>query len=209
MQAKQGLERSRGGLGVGLTLVKKIVELHGGTVEAQSEGLGMGSTFVIRLPRAVRGDSATVAAAAPAAAPSSGAKRILIVDDNLDAAETLAMMLELLGQQTRQAHAGHDALEAALDYKPDLVFMDIGLPGMSGHEVASRMRGELGMSEAYIVALSGYGTEEDRRKSLRAGFDTHMVKPLDPSTLPGILAAVEHRHVQSPRGESPSGIMAR
>src|SRR5258706_3238119 len=209
VQVDESPDRLRKGLGIGLALVRDLVKRHGGTVEAQSEGLGKGSTFVVRLPSAVRGDAATVAVAAPVAVPSAGAKRILIVDDNLDAAETLAMMLELLGQQTRQAHAGHDALEAALDYKPDLVFMDIGLPGMSGHEVASRMRGELGMNEAYIIALSGYGTEEDRRKSLRAGFDTHMVKPLDPSTPPGILAAVEHRHVQSPRDESPSGIMAR
>jgi CheY-like chemotaxis protein len=130
---------------------------------------------------------------APKAAQANGSKRVLIVDDNIDAAETLAMMLELLGQQTRQAHEGDGALKAAVEYKPELIFMDIGLPGLSGHEIASRMRGELGMTDTYIVALSGYGTEEDRRKSLYAGFDSHLVKPLDPSTLPSILAAAERR----------------
>jgi CheY-like chemotaxis protein len=118
---------------------------------------------------------------------------VLIVDDNVDAAETLAMMLELLGQTTRQAHDGTSALRAVADYNPELVFMDIGMPGLSGLEVASRIRRDLGMSEAYLIALSGYGTEEDRRKSLYAGFDRHLVKPLDPSTLPAILAAAERR----------------
>ena len=117
--------------------------------------------------------------------------------------ETLAMMLELLGQQTRQEHEGNGALLAAAEYKPDLIFMDIGLPGLSGHEIAARMRGELGMTSTYIIALSGYGTEEDRRKSLHAGFDTHLVKPLDPTALPGILAAAHRRH-----GPTPAVIMS-
>jgi CheY-like chemotaxis protein len=131
--------------------------------------------------------------AKPAQQPEQAAKRVLIVDDNIDACETLAMMLELLGQQTRQAHEGVGALKAAQEYQPEIIFMDIGLPGLTGHEVAERMRGELGMKETYIVALSGYGTEEDRRKSLVAGFDNHYVKPLDPSTLPGILAECDKR----------------
>jgi CheY-like chemotaxis protein len=176
--------------------VRDLVKRHGGSVEAHSDGLGKGSTFVVRLPRAVRVD---LHAQAPAVAPSAPplltgtGKRVLIVDDNVDACETLAMMLELLGQQTRQAHEGTGALQAAQEYKPELIFMDIGLPGLTGHEVAERMRRELGMTETYIVALSGYGTEEDRRKSLFAGFDNHFVKPLDPSALPGILAEAERR----------------
>jgi CheY-like chemotaxis protein len=131
--------------------------------------------------------------ASKAAAATTAGKRVLIVDDNLDAAETLAMMLEMLGQQTRQAHEGNGALRVAQEYNPDVIFMDIGLPGLSGHEVVTRMRRELGMTDAYIIALSGYGTEEDRRKSFHAGFDTHLVKPLDPSALPGILASAERR----------------
>ncbi len=194
VQVDESPDRIRKGLGIGLALVKDLVRRHGGTVEASSEGLGMGSTFTIRLPRAARQD---VQSAAPAQSPgnsqAAASKRVLIVDDNVDAAETLAMMLELLGQQTRQAHEGNGALKAAVEFKPELVFMDIGLPGLSGHEIASRMRRDLGMTDTYIVALSGYGTEEDRRKSLYAGFDSHLVKPLDPSTLPSILAAADRR----------------
>jgi signal transduction histidine kinase/ActR/RegA family two-component response regulator len=194
VQVDESPDRIRKGLGIGLALVKDLVRRHGGTVEAASDGLGKGSTFTIRLPRAARHDvKGPAPAEAPKAAEKSGPKRVLIVDDNVDAAETLAMMLELLGQQTRQAHEGTGALKAAVEYKPELIFMDIGLPGLSGHEIASRMRRDLGMTDTYIVALSGYGTEEDRRKSLYAGFDSHLVKPLDPATLPSILAACERR----------------
>jgi signal transduction histidine kinase/DNA-binding response OmpR family regulator len=196
VQVDESPERIRKGLGIGLALVRDLVKRHGGSVEAHSEGLGKGSTFVVRLPRAVRVDLAQAPLVAESAAPIlAGAigKRVLIVDDNVDACETLAMMLELLGQQTRQAHEGAGALRAAEEYKPELIFMDIGLPGLTGHEVAERMRRELGMTDTYIVALSGYGTEEDRRKSLFSGFDTHFVKPLDPSALPGILAQAERR----------------
>jgi signal transduction histidine kinase/DNA-binding response OmpR family regulator len=197
VQVDESPERTRKGLGIGLALVKDLVKRHGGTVEAASDGLGKGSTFTIRLPRAVRADAEMqtgqpVATAAKPAA-DAGSRRILIVDDNIDAAETLAMMLEILGQQTHKAHDGNAAIQAAADYQPDVIFMDIGLPGISGHEAASRIRKDLGMTGVYMVALSGYGTEEDRRKSLYAGFDTHLVKPLDPSMLPGILTAVERR----------------
>jgi signal transduction histidine kinase/DNA-binding response OmpR family regulator len=196
VQVDESPERIRKGLGIGLALVRDLVKRHGGSVEAHSDGLGKGSTFVVRLPRAVRVDlHAQSPAVAPSVAPpiTGTGKRVLIVDDNVDACETLAMMLELLGQQTRQAHEGTGALQAAQEYKPELIFMDIGLPGLTGHEVAERMRRELGMTETYIVALSGYGTEEDRRKSLFAGFDNHFVKPLDPAALPGILAEAERR----------------
>jgi signal transduction histidine kinase/ActR/RegA family two-component response regulator len=197
VQVDDSPDRARKGLGIGLALVRDLVKRHGGSVEAHSEGLGSGSEFTLRLPRAVRHDMESketkMMEAAKAEAAAAAGKRVLIVDDNLDAAETLAMMLELLGQQTRQAHEGNGALKAAQEYNPDVIFMDIGLPGLSGHEVVTRMRRELGMTDAYIIALSGYGTEEDRRKSFHAGFDTHLVKPLDPSALPGILASAERR----------------
>jgi len=189
VQVDESPDRIRKGLGIGLALVKDLVRRHGGSVEAKSGGLGKGSTFTIRLPRIE--EPAREAPQPHKAAQSAPGKRVLIVDDNVDAAETLAMMLELLGQQTRQAHEGVGAIKAAQEYQPELIFMDIGLPGLSGHEVASRLRGELGMRDTFLVALSGYGTEEDRRKSMRAGFDSHLVKPLDPSTLPDILAMAE------------------
>jgi signal transduction histidine kinase/DNA-binding response OmpR family regulator len=202
VQVDESPERIRKGLGIGLALVRDLVRRHGGTVEATSEGLGRGSVFTVRLPRAVRVDIPREKAppqvvAQPAPAHAQAGKRVLIVDDNIDACETLAMMLELLGQQTRQAHEGNGALKAAQEYNPELIFMDIGLPGLTGHEVVERMRGELGMKDTYIVALSGYGTEEDRRKSLVAGFDNHFVKPLDPSTLPSVLAECEKRCANS------------
>ena len=197
VQVDESPERTRKGLGIGLALVKDLVKRHGGSVEAASDGLGKGSTFTVRLPRVLgpegHAQSNQPASAAPKAASDASSRRILIVDDNIDAAETLSMMLEILGQQTHKAHDGNAAIQAAADYQPDVIFMDIGLPGISGHEAASRIRKELGMSGVYMVALSGYGTEEDRRKSMYAGFDTHLVKPLDPSMLPGILSAVEKR----------------
>jgi signal transduction histidine kinase/FixJ family two-component response regulator len=197
VQVDDSPERARKGLGIGLALVRDLVKRHGGSVEAHSDGLGRGSTFTLRFPRAVRHDTeakdmnATQQAMRPAVAALG--KRVLIVDDNIDAAETLAMMLELLGQQTRQAHEGNNALTVAQEYQPEVIFMDIGLPGLSGHEVVTKMRQELGMTGPYIIALSGYGTEEDRRKSFNAGFDNHLVKPLDPSALPGILELASRR----------------
>jgi signal transduction histidine kinase/DNA-binding response OmpR family regulator len=195
VQVDDSHERTRKGLGIGLALVKDLVKRHGGSVDAQSDGLGKGSVFTVRLPRAVRGDmtGASEPAKAPEASPASAARRILIVDDNLDAAETLSMMLEILGHETCQAHDGNKALAKAEEFKPDLIFMDIGLPGISGHEAASRMRKDMAMTDVYMIALSGYGTEEDRRKSLYAGFDSHVVKPLDPAALPEILATAGRR----------------
>ena len=203
VQVDASPERIRKGLGIGLALVRDLVQRHGGTVAAFSEGLGRGSTFTIRFP--ARGDDAAdedtgEQRQAHTDAPAhADARRVLIVDDNVDAAETLVMMLELLGQTTYQAHDGRAALEAASRFKPQIVVMDIGLPGLSGYEVVKRMRSELGMRETYIVALSGYGSEEDRRKSVEAGFDSHFVKPLDPSALPQILAAA------AIRGDGPGG----
>jgi signal transduction histidine kinase len=194
VQVDESSERTRKGLGIGLALVKDLVKRHGGTVQAQSEGLGKGSTFSVRLPSATAvAQQAAGPAAEPQGAAEPGARRVLVVDDNIDAAETLAMMLEILGQQTRQAHDGHKAVALAAEFQPEVVFMDIGLPGLSGHEAATRIRKDLGMTDAYMVALSGYGTEEDRRKSIYAGFDSHMVKPLDPAALPGILASAGRR----------------
>jgi CheY-like chemotaxis protein len=192
VQVDESPERTRRGLGIGLALVKDLVTRHGGTVHANSDGLGKGSTFSVRLPLAIE-ERRQASAPSPDQAPCLAGRRVLVVDDNIDAAETLVMMLDTLGQQTRQCHDGNNAVALAAEFKPEVVFMDIGLPGMSGHEAAARMRKELGLTDAYLVALSGYGTEEDKRKSLTAGFDHHLVKPLDPTALPGILATAERR----------------
>jgi CheY-like chemotaxis protein len=193
VQVDESPERTRRGLGIGLALVRDLVARHGGAVRAESPGLGRGSTFSVCLPRAVESPAAAPAPARAQRAAGVAGRRVLVVDDNLDAAETLVMMLDTLGQQTRQAHDGNNAVALAAEFKPEVVFMDIGLPGMSGHEAAARMRKELGLIDAYLVALSGYGTEEDKRRSLHAGFDNHLVKPLDPTALPGILATAEKR----------------
>ena len=205
VQVDDSPDRTRKGLGIGLALVRDLVKRHGGRVEAHSEGLGKGSTFTVRLPAASRHDlpeapPARPHAAQPRDASAQAGRRILIVDDNIDAAETLAMMLEILGHRTRQAHDGHDALKAAREFGPEVIFMDIGLPGLSGHQVVERMRGDLAMTDTYIVALSGYGTEEDRRKSAEAGFDSHLVKPLDPTALPGILESAARREERAGAG---------
>jgi len=205
VQVDDSPDRTRKGLGIGLALVRDLVKRHGGRVEAASEGLGKGSTFTVRLPSASRHDVPEPAAARPRAAEvkepaAESGRRILIVDDNIDAAETLAMMLEILGHRTHQAHDGHAALKAAREFGPEVIFMDIGLPGLSGHQVVERMRGDLAMTDTYIVALSGYGTEDDRRKSAEAGFDSHLVKPLDPTALPGILESATRREERAGAG---------
>jgi signal transduction histidine kinase/ActR/RegA family two-component response regulator len=175
-QAPVSLARSHGGLGIGLTLVRSLIELHGGDITAASPGLGRGSTFTVRLPIA----SATpmpARAAEPAPIPGAVASlRVLVVDDNVDAADTLAAMLRLIGHHVQALYSGAQALQVAGDLDPDLVFLDIGLPDMDGFEVMRRLR-RLVRRQTWCVALTGYGSEETRRRCRDAGFDEHMVKP--------------------------------
>jgi CheY-like chemotaxis protein len=188
-QVETSLERSRDGLGIGLTLVKTLVEMHGGTVEARSEGLGCGSEFIVRLPLATVA-SVAVSSAAAGKPRSAVSRRILIVDDSQDGAESLAMLLELAGHQTHQAHDGVSALEAAGRIRPDVVLLDIGLPRMNGYEVCRRIRKESWGQDLVLVALTGWGQAEDREQSREAGFDAHMVKPVDHDALEGFLASL-------------------
>jgi PAS domain S-box-containing protein len=188
-QVDTSLERSRDGLGIGLTLVKNLVEMHGGTVEVHSDGPGQGSEFTVRLPTladAGRPPSAPVEIETLAAA----VLRILIVDDNEDGAESLAMLLDASGHETEQAYDGPAALELAQRIRPDVVLLDIGLPGLNGYEVCRRIRSETWGKGMVIVALTGWGQEEDRHRSREAGFDTHMVKPVDYDALMKLLASV-------------------
>jgi PAS domain S-box-containing protein len=181
-QGARTLARSEGGLGLGLALVRSLTELHGGTVHGTSEGPGCGAEFEVRVPL-------TLPRASPAP-PAEGAAgeaaiplRVLVVDDNRDAADSLAMLLELYGHAVETAYDGPSGVESARRARPDLVFLDIGLPGMDGYAVAARLRAAPEMTGTRIVALSGYAQEEDRQRSRAAGFDDHLVKPLDPDTL--------------------------
>jgi two-component system CheB/CheR fusion protein len=188
-QADRSLERTQGGLGVGLTLARRLVELHGGTIEARSEGLGRGSEFVIRLPGLEAGHPVKSASTATAAASIPFVpRRVLIADDNRDAAESLAALLRLAGHQVVTAIDGVAAIEAAPEFLPEVALLDIGMPRLNGYEVARRIRQEPWGREMLLVALTGWAKEEDQRRTKEAGFDIHLVKPADPADLLELLA---------------------
>jgi CheY-like chemotaxis protein len=190
-QVDTSLERSRDGLGIGLTLVKTLVEQHGGTVEARSDGLGRGSEFVVRLPIPAR---AAEPRAAPRVEPRPAIRRrILIVDDNEDGAASLAMMLKLEGHETETAHDGLEALEVSERFRPDAMLLDIGLPKLNGYEVCRRIRERPWGKDVMLVAVTGWGQEEDRDQSKAAGFDTHVVKPVDREAVGTLLASLAPR----------------
>jgi len=180
-QAEHSSDRDQGGLGIGLTLVKSLVEMHGGSVLARSEGSGHGSEFLIRLP--LTRSEADPEPALVQTDHGSGARRILVVDDNVDAAQTLQDLLELWGHEVRVAYEGEAALEIAAGYLPEVLLLDIGLPGLDGYEVARRLRGEPRFRNTLLIALTGYGQADDRRRSRAAGFDAHLVKPVNPDEL--------------------------
>jgi PAS domain S-box-containing protein len=180
-------ERSFGGLGVGLSLVRQLVELHGGTIEARSAGSGRGSEFIVRLPGSlVEGAVSAVSTVAVAAAPA--AKRVLIVDDNRDGARAIARLLRTMGHEVATEYEGGVALERAKDFEPDVVLLDLGMPGVDGFEVCQRLRAhEWSKRRPSIVALTGWGREADMARTKRAGFDAHLVKPVDGETLEELL----------------------
>ncbi|MET0980500.1 MAG: ATP-binding protein, partial [Telluria sp.] len=188
-QVRSSLDRAQGGLGIGLSLVRRLVELHGGRVRADSAGRGQGSTFTVSLPLR-RGDRREKDVQAAGAAPDPAAPlRILIVDDNVDAAESLAALLKALGHETRMAHDGPRGLQAAQDFRPDLAFLDIGLPGMNGHELARALRANPALRGLVLVALTGWGAASDMTLSHDAGFDQHLTKPVSLEALAQALAA--------------------
>jgi CheY-like chemotaxis protein len=181
MQAESSTNRSQGGLGIGLTLVRRLVEMHGGAIEARSAGLGKGSEFLVRLPALTEpaSDIAPKAAADISSQTPGGPRRVLIVDDNEDSAESMAVLLRLRGHEVRLSYDGQSALEEAHAFKPDVMFLDLNLPRMDGYEVARRLRQEPAMRDMMLVAMTGYGQEEDRQRTREAGFHLHMVKPVD------------------------------
>jgi signal transduction histidine kinase len=188
-QVDRSLDRSQGGLGIGLTLVQRLVEMHGGRVEVASEGAGAGSTFTVRLPMAVSPPTAVPLVDPEPAGASASQLRVLVVDDNVGAAESLGRLLRLEGHQIRIAYDGITALEIANKFEPDVVVLDLGLPGIDGLEVARRLRSNPSTSRMLLLALTGYGQAEDHRRSAEAGFDHHFNKPLDYSALSRLLAA--------------------
>jgi len=189
-QVSRPLDRAHSGLGVGLTLVKRLIELHGGRITADSEGTGHGSEFVIHLPlldgRTVSGSGASADAGASGTATS---RRVLVVDDNDDAATGLALMVRLLGHEARTAGDGLGALQMAADFRPDVMFLDIGMPTMNGYEVARRLREQPWGKRVMLVTLTGWGQAEYKRRATEAGFDHHVVKPRDPAVLRNLLAS--------------------
>ena len=192
-QIESAESRSEGGLGIGLALVKGLAELHGGTVEAKSAGLGQGSEFIVNLP-IVTTDSVTVSTADTVACASAG-RRILVADDNQDAADSLAMILEMGGHDVRVVHDGRAALSVAQTFRPDAVLLDIGMPQLNGYEVARALRQESWGAEITLIALTGLGQESDRQRAAEAGFDRHLTKPIDPDVLEALLSAGAHRAV--------------
>jgi CheY-like chemotaxis protein len=180
VQGKEAINRVGGGVGIGLALARRIAELHEGIIEARSAGPGKGSEFIIRLPLQQIANSTAAASPSPQAAQIP--KRVLVVDDNADAASTLQHLLRSLGHETRLANDGESALAIADEFNPDVVLLDIGMPGMSGYEVARHLRSRK-QGRLKIIAVTGWGTQQDRARSADAGFDLHLVKPVGESEL--------------------------
>jgi CheY-like chemotaxis protein len=186
MQVDQPMLPGQRGLGIGLTLVKRLVEMHHGTVEAHSDGPGKGSVFTVTLPEA--GFAKDSAKATMSDVVSSGRHRILIADDNADIAESLAIMLRLMGHEVRTVSDGLQAIEQAMAFVPEMILLDIGMPGVDGYEAARRIRSQHWDKPLMLVALTGWGQEEDRRRSVVAGFDYHFTKPVNPADLERLVA---------------------
>jgi CheY-like chemotaxis protein len=191
VQADRSLDRARGGLGLGLALVKGIAELHGGRVQVRSEGIGRGAMLAFELP--TQPPSTREAVLPTAGRVEAGTLRILIIEDNVDAAETLRDLLQLLGHQAAVTHTGPAGVEMARRLRPDVVLCDLGLPGMDGYAVAAALRRDRAAASSRLIAVSGYGQEEDIRRCVEAGFDAHLTKPVEFGTLQRLLETSRDR----------------
>jgi len=186
-QEQPALDRSHSGLGIGLALSRALVQLHGGKIEAHSAGRGRGSRFTVLLPTVNSKSALPYDVILTTSEDKVGPRRILVVDDNRDSAESLALYLELLGHTVRMAHDGIEAVSAAAALRPDAVLLDIGLPGQNGYEVARCLRGTAWGRDLLLVAITGWGQEEDKRRARESGFDIHLTKPVDPRALVDLL----------------------
>jgi CheY-like chemotaxis protein len=201
VQGERTLDRAQGGLGLGLTLVRHLVELHNGSIAASSEGPNRGSSFVVRLPR-IRPVETTTASVKQVRVKTVP-QRIVVIEDNRDARETLRMLLELAGHEVFEAEEGGRGLELLRSKRPQIALIDVGLPGLDGYDVAKRFRAQALNSEVVLVALTGYGTEDARRRSREAGFDHHLVKPVKAEFLDELLAQVAAGELQAAQGHQP------
>jgi CheY-like chemotaxis protein len=191
VQGESPADRPHSGLGIGLALARRLMDLHGGTIQASSDGPGRGSTFTIRLP--VAGDASLEHdGAGGRESRATISSRVLVIDDNVDAADTTAMLVEALGGSAAVAYDGESGLTRATAFQPHVVLLDLGMPGIDGYETCRRMRRSLG-SQVFMVALTGWGQEQDKDEALRAGFDAHLTKPADPAALEQLLEATEPR----------------
>jgi CheY-like chemotaxis protein len=189
-QDKEAMDVARSGLGIGLTLVRRLVEMHGGTVDAKSEGRGRGTQISMRMP--VAEESAEVTAAQPRRQGEAG-RRVLVIDDNEDSAEMLAMFVEQAGGESRTAHDGASGLAAAAEFRPEVVLLDIGMPGMDGYETCRRLRASPSGAQLFIAALTGWGQDRDKQRAAEAGFDVHLTKPVDPAAVMKLLSDPKKR----------------
>jgi CheY-like chemotaxis protein len=202
-------DRSQGGLGIGLTLARRLVEMHGGKIEARSGGQGKGSEFLIRMPVLAEPapESTRDYAKDSSAQIATGSRRVLVVDDNEDSAESMAVLLRLQGHEVRLAYDGLSALEEAHAFRPELIFLDLDLPKMDGYEVARRLQPS--MKGVTLVAMTGYGQEEDRQRTQEAGFDLHLVKPVDYDRLEELLSLPADQIGQYMRSRADQGLAER
>jgi CheY-like chemotaxis protein/two-component sensor histidine kinase len=189
-QVDHSLARSQGGLGIGLTLARNLVQMHDGSLVARSDGPGLGSEFIVTLPISKEAAEADVPPPPPPPPTPGASRRVLVVDDNIPSADSLSLIIKLWGHECRVAHSGPDALAEAIVFRPDIVLLDIGLPGMDGYQVAREFRARPALADGVLIAMTGYGRDEDRRRTRAAGFDEHLVKPLDLDDLERLLAQV-------------------
>ena len=188
-QLDSSIERTQGGLGIGLSMVKRLVEMHGGTISIQSEGIGCGTQAEVRLPATLAPEPTPWTIKTELPHPRKG-RRILVADDNHDAADSLAKLLSIMGNEVRTAYDGVDAVDLASQFRPDVVMLDFGMPRMNGHEACRRIRATAGLEKTVMIAVTGWGQDEDRLRSQEAGFDLHLTKPIDPAAVESLLATL-------------------